>query len=493
MPQWLHAISANVRAVFASVTFHFMLRYVLGLSIAVFVVMVALYATSSHRYYETSEAAIEHELATLVTRFNRDGRLGDVQFQHRLTDGDRLHYLLVDAEGHKVDGDLAEWPHNLLQSWWDLKQRTLFIDSSVNDPQPLGKVHEFDDGHRLLVVRNYNGVLLIERYISGIMVRSMVVTIMLGMLSGLVVAARSVRGLGRINDSIAQIIAGNLSERIPVADSRGDYKLLAMHFNQLLDRIQALMEGMRQVTDNVAHDLRTPLTRIRNHLAGLQQMVEPSMRDTVHNLLHEADSLLVTFNALLRIAQVESGQRRSEFRCMDLQVILADLVELYEPLAMEKQQSLVAQIPGTLQVVGDRDLLFQAFANLLDNAIKYTPREGSIRLRSWRREDGGAVVELTDTGEGIPQADREKVFRRFYRVEASRGTQPGNGLGLSLVKAVVSLHRAQIDLDDGAPGLVVRISLPAVSHQTTPHMTPQAKPPTTSSPSQPVTRSTANG
>lgn len=178
---------------------------------------------------------------------------------------------------------------------------------------------------------------------------------------------------------------------------------------------------------------------------------------------------------------------------MDLQVILADLVELYEPLAMEKQQSLVAQIPGTLQVVGDRDLLFQAFANLLDNAIKYTPREGSIRLRSWRREDGGAVVELTDTGEGIPQADREKVFRRFYRVEASRGTQPGNGLGLSLVKAVVSLHRAQIDLDDGAPGLVVRISLPAVSHQTTPHMTPQAKPPTTSSPSQPVTRSTANG
>lgn len=488
MPQWLRAITANVRAVFASVTFQFMLRYALGLSIAVFLVMITLYASSAHRYYETSEASIEAELETLVARFNRDGRLGDFQFQHRPSDGDGLHYLLVDAAGRKVDGDLAEWPDNLLQSWWDLKQRTLFTDSSADDPQPLGKMHEFADGHRLLVVRNYNSVLAVERYISGIMVRSMIVTIVLGMLGGLVVTARSVRSLGRINESISRIISGNLSERIPVADSRGDYKLLSTHFNQLLDRIQALMEGMRQVTDNVAHDLRTPLTRIRNHLAGLQQTVDPSMRDTVHSLLHEADSLLATFNALLRIAQVESGQRRSEFRCVDLQVILADLVELYEPLAMEKQQSLVAQIPGTLHVVGDRDLLFQAFANLLDNAIKYTPPEGSIRLRSWRLEEGGAVVELTDTGEGIPQADREKVFRRFYRVEASRGAQPGNGLGLSLVKAVVSLHRAHIELDDGAPGLVVRISLPAmppIAARPTPQPAPHA--------AQQVTRSTANG
>jgi signal transduction histidine kinase len=148
---------------------------------------------------------------------------------------------------------------------------------------------------------------------------------------------------------------------------------------------------------------------------------------------------------------------------VDLRVILADLVELYEPLAVEKRQSVVAQIPDVLEVVGDRDLLFQAFANLLDNAIKYTPADGSIQVRAWRDPDGAAVVELTDSGEGIPDDDRDKVFRRFYRVETSRSAHPGNGLGLSLVKAVVSLHRADIALGDGAPGLVVTVRLPSCS------------------------------
>jgi signal transduction histidine kinase len=472
MPLWLNAVFSNLRAVFASLAFRFMLRYVVGLSIAVFLVMITLYASNSYRFYAQNEKLIASELQRLVERFEHDGNLERVELSRDPTGTVSLHYLLVAADGRKVAGDIDEWPQDMLRSWWDLKQRTQFIGSPSPHPLIMGQSHELANGQRLLIARSYDEILLIERVISGFMVRSVFITIVLGLLGGLVMAARSVRSLGRINKSITRIISGNLSERIPVADSRGDYKLLAMHFNQLLDRIQSLMDGMRQVTDNVAHDLRTPLTRIRNHLASLQQTVEPPTRDTVHSLLHEADSLLATFNALLRIAQVESGQRRSEFRCVDLQVILADLVELYEPLAMEKQQSLVAQIPGTLHVVGDRDLLFQAFANLLDNAIKYTPPEGSIRLRSWLAEEGGAVVELADTGEGIPSADREKVFRRFYRVEASRGAQPGNGLGLSLVKAVVSLHRAHIALDDGAPGLVVRICLP---------------------PAPPVTRSVVNG
>ena len=458
MPNWLCAVLGNLRAVFASLAFRFMLRFAIALSVAVFLVMIALYASGSYRFYSQNEQAITRELNALAARFERDGRLGNIRLDHDVTN---LHYLLVDAKGRKVAGDLDAWPHDMLRSWWDLKQRTQFIGKPTGSPLVLGQSRDLPGGHRLLVARAYDDILIIERVISDFMVRSMVITIVLGTLSALVMAARSMRSIGRINESISRIISGNLSERIPVADSRGDYKALTLHFNQLLDRIQALMEGMRQVTDNVAHDLRTPLTRIRNHLASLQQMVEPPTRDTVHSLLHEADSLLATFNALLRIAQVESGQRRSEFRCVDLQVILADLIELYEPLAMEKQQALVASIPGMLPVVGDRDLLFQAFANLLDNAIKYTPAEGSIRLRSWRGEDGRSVVELADTGEGIPEADREKVFRRFYRVEASRGTQPGNGLGLSLVKAVVSLHRAQIELADSAPGLVVRITLPA--------------------------------
>lgn len=460
MTQSSTGLLANVRAVFASLTFRFVLRFAIGLSLAVFLVMIALYGWGSYRFYAQNEHLVGRYLDDLSARFVHDGHLGDVHFEPDGTIG-RMRYLLVDAEGRKVQGDFDEWPRDMLHSWWDLKQRTRFTGQATGVPLILGKARNLPGGYRLLVARSYDEILVMERVINDFMVRSMIVTIVLGALSGLVMATRSLRSISRINESISRIISGNLSERIPVAHSRGDYRALVMHFNQLLDRIQALMEGMRQVTDNVAHDLRTPLTRIRNHLASLQQTVEPPTRDTVHSLLHEADSLLATFNALLRIAQVESGQRRSGFRCVDLQVILADLIELYEPLAMEKQQALVANIPGMLPVVGDRDLLFQAFANLLDNAIKYTPAEGSIRLRSWQAEDGRSVVELADTGEGIPEADREKVFRRFYRVEVSRGTQPGNGLGLSLVKAVVSLHRAQIELADGAPGLVVRITLPA--------------------------------
>lgn len=488
MSSRLRTASGNVRAVFASLAFRFMLRYVLGLSAAVFCVMAVLYASYSYRYYTENETLLSQQLTELAARYRSDGHLHHVQLPSDPIGEASLRYLLVDANGRKLAGDAQAWPADMLRSWFDLKQRTHFVNIRSEQPLILGKYRDLPDGNRLLVLRSYDDILTMERLIGGVMVRCVIVTILLGISGGVVVAARSVRSLARINDAIAGIIAGNLSERIPIADSRGDYKLLSMHFNQLLDRIQALMESLRQVTDNVAHDLRTPLTRIRNHLASLQQTVEPPIRDTVHSLLQEADSLLATFNALLRIAQVESGQRRSEFRCVDLQVILADLVELYEPLAMEKQQSLVAKIPGTLYVVGDRDLLFQAFANLLDNAIKYTPPEGSIRLCSWQTEEGGAVVELIDSGEGIPVADREKVFRRFYRVEASRGAQPGNGLGLSLVKAVVSLHRAHIALEDGAPGLVVRICLPPVP----PRILASPVSPTTHS-SQSVTRSAASG
>lgn len=460
MPDCRVSWLATLRMAFASLTFRFMLRYVIGLSGVVFLVMVALYASYSYNYFADSEKLIESQLNELADRYERTGSLGQVELSSNSLLGSATHYLLVDAQGHKVAGNIDVWPTGLLNSWIQVQRAGPLKGFSPETAIQLGLARELPSGYRLLVVRDYTAILAIERIIGVVMARIMLATVFLGALGGLVVAGRSMHSVLQINQSITRIISGDLSERIPVTESRGDFRLLTLHFNQLLDRLQTLIESMRQVTDNIAHDLRTPLTRIRNHLAELQKDAPPPMSDTVHTLLVEADALLVTFNALLRIAQVESGQRRSGFRSVDLQVILADLVELYEPLASEKRQSIIARIDEPLPLQGDRDLLFQAFANLLDNAIKYTPLDGVIRLRAWCESDGWIAVELVDSGSGIPDADREKVFRRFYRVEASRGTHPGNGLGLSLVKAVMSLHQAQISLGDGAPGLAVLVRLP---------------------------------
>ena len=464
VPLRSNSLLDNLRMTFASFAFRFMLKYVVILGAAVFAVMLSLYASYSYRYFSENEALIGAQLDELSSRFEKDGVLGEVHLPNKSLFEGENYYLLVDTQGHKVAGNLEVWPEALLADWAAVMRKAWL--GGNNEPASsvmLGSVRNLSGGYRLLVARDYHSVFFIESIIGGVMVRSMLITIMLGALGGIAVGARSVRNVNRINEAITEIISGE-SQRIPVAEMHGDFRMLAIHFNQLLDQIQALVMGMRQVTDNVAHDLRTPLTRIRNHLASLQQAVSDGPgREIVQTLLIEADGLMATFNALLRIAQVESGQRRSGFRIVDLQLILADLVELYEPLAVEKRQSVVAQMPETVEVMGDRDLLFQAFANLLDNAIKYTPAEGSIRVRVWRDSDDVAVVEISDSGAGISDEDRDKVFRRFYRVETSRSTHPGNGLGLSLVKAVVSLHRANITLSDGAPGLVVTVRLPVRS------------------------------
>jgi signal transduction histidine kinase len=263
-----------------------------------------------------------------------------------------------------------------------------------------------------------------------------------------------------VNRTSERVMAGNLSDRVPLNGTSDEFDQLATNLNRMLDQIERLMTAMREVTDDVAHDLKTPLARMRARLElALIGPADASLQnEAIRSAIDEADRLLATFNALLSIAELESGARRDQTEALDLSDLARSAAELYEPVVEEKGFVLTLATEPGVRIYGSRHLLSQALANLLDNALKYGGG-GEIQIRVLRGE-GRAVLEVTDRGQGIPEADRENVFERFVRLEPSRST-PGNGLGLSLVRAVVRRHQGTVELADNQPGLRVRLEFPA--------------------------------
>lgn len=259
-----------------------------------------------------------------------------------------------------------------------------------------------------------------------------------------------------------QIIAtSDLSRRIPLDARWDDLSKLSSTLNTMLGEIEQLVDGIRTVSDNIAHDLRHPLTRLRNHMEDMRRHTAPEHNPELHleltDLIAECDALLTTFQALLRISNIESGKRHTGFRPIDLVKLMQDVIELYEPVAAEK--SIALQFTSArADVIGDKDLLFQAFTNLIDNAIKYTPAQGRIDVEMSSLGNGARVI-IRDSGQGVSDEHKQRVFRRFYRVDHSRRTH-GSGLGLSLVAAIIKLHHGHIQLHDNMPsGLTVTVTL----------------------------------
>jgi hypothetical protein len=277
--------------------------------------------------------------------------------------------------------------------------------------------------------------------------------LLLGLIGGGLISRNMLARLDSINRTSKEIIAGDLSRRVPLSGNQDEFDTLAENLNRMLDRIERLMSGVREVTDSVAHDLRTPLNRLRNRLEltlrhRKQQGV--SQRD-LEAAVEETDRLIATFNALLLIAEADAGVAREAMAPVDVTSVARDATDLYAPVAEEKGVDLVASCGSAAWIDGNRSLVAQALVNLVDNAIKYTPKGGQVSI-AVTEEGDSTLVTVADSGPGIPESERTRVLERFVRLEASRHS-PGTGLGLSLVAAVARLHDARLLLEDNRPGL----------------------------------------
>jgi signal transduction histidine kinase len=446
-----------------SSTFRLALLYMLLFSTSVLVLLGFIYwSTVSYISAQTDET-IDIEILDLTERYRNAGLAGLTQLlSERLSrrPAGASVYLLTDKDLSPLVGNLDRWPLGAeIQSGW-LEFMLENAGDSTATHRARARVFRLSGGFILLVGRDIHDLEVTKHRIVATLLWGLGIMLVLGGIGSVMMGRSTLRRIEAINETCREIMSGDLSRRVPSRNTGDDFDVLADNLNNMLSQIESLMESVRQVSDNIAHDLRTPLARLRNRLEELSLDVKQpdASRVTLEQALEEADGLLNTFNALLRIARIESHESSTDFAPIDINELVRDVMELYEPLAEEKGLRLSAELAARPVFTGDRDLLFQAIANLLDNAIKYTPAHGEIRC-SLLPDDGGARLLLSDNGPGIPADQRDKVFQRFFRLEQSR-TTPGNGLGMSLVQAVMQLHHLTIELQDNRPGLKVIIRFP---------------------------------
>ena len=442
-----------------SSTFRLALLYMLLFSTSVLMLLGFIYwSTVSYISAQTDE------ILDLTERYRNAGLSGLTQLlSERLSrrPAGASVYLLTDKDLAPLVGNLDRWPlgADIKNGWLEFTLENAG-GTDTSEHQARARVFRLSGGFILLVGRDIHDLEITKRRIIATLLWGLAIMLVLGGIGSVMMGRSTLRRIEAINETSREIMSGDLSRRVPSRNTGDDFDVLADNLNNMLNQIESLMESVRRVSDNIAHDLRTPLARLRNRLEELSLDVEQSdnRRATVEQALEEADGLLNTFNALLRIARIESHDTRAGFADIDIAALVGDVVELYEPLAEEKRLRLATSLDVRPVFEGDRDLLFQALANLLDNAIKYAPPRSEISCRLEAADDGARLV-LSDKGPGIPASQRDNVFQRFFRLEQSR-TTPGNGLGMSLVQAVMQLHHLRLELHDNEPGLKVVIAFP---------------------------------
>lgn len=436
-------------------TFLITLRYMVLFFVSV-TILIGFVNWSLSRY---AEREIDRDVAIDVSRLAKITSIRGVRvmieaIQVRSTaelQGDNL-YLVANANFQPIAGNLGAWPELSPK-----EDGVVTFEHTTPDGRTVparGRVFIPDPNARVLVALKSRAVEQLSILFDRALFWGLGITLALSLVGGLLMSDDVLRRVNEINRTTRRIMKGDLTQRIATRGTRDEFDELGDSLNAMLDQIETLMISMQHISDNIAHDLRTPLTRLRNRLEKLLQISDPDQAENIGSCIDDADKLLSTFASLMSIARIESGSYEANVQEFSLADLIRDACELYQAVAEERSITLDTNFASSSTIAGDRNLIFQAITNLLDNAIKYTHSGGRVEVSLTNGD--GIVLRVSDNGPGIPPDMREKVLQRFFRLDKSR-TKPGSGLGLSLVNAIAIRHRARLVLKDNNPGLTVEM------------------------------------
>jgi signal transduction histidine kinase len=446
-----------------TVAFRLALSYALLAICSMSVISAAFYFGTVGVLARSTDAKLQSLSKRLAEHFENRGEDGLRQeIQQLLVDGieqDTEVYLLVAPDGRRTVGNIFGWtkasaPPDALTNLAVMRNGRPSLSRLLPRLLP--------DGSILVVGRDLQDQREIEQLVWRALLAGGAVALLLAVGGALLFRRQLEHRVGAIRRTALEIEAGDLSRRIPISDVGDEFARLSRDINRMLDRIEHLMDGVRHVSNAIAHDLRTPLGRIRSRLEEAlcpgDSNSTAQLADTARFAIEQVDDLIQMLDRLLQIAEAESGARRQSFAPVPLASVVSDVVELYDAAAEEEGITLVSDIEGWPIALGDKNLLTSALANLIDNALKYAGSGSTVQVRAIEERDTVAVV-VQDDGPGIPATERARVVDRFYRLDQSRSL-PGNGLGLSIVTAIASLHWGELDLAGASPGLIARVVLP---------------------------------
>lgn len=443
---------------------------------AIYIAVFSIFAVSFVLYISYSANVLLNDqiratIAAEIRGLAEQGRTGGIAAIFQTIEA-RSHqpgaslYLITDVNGRILTGNISQVPADIFERS-GIGPITVTYERNIGEGSrhvAMVQVLRLPGGFWMLVGRDIGEHEQFREIIGRALAWAAALMIGLAVLSWFFVSRRVLKRIDSVSDTSRRIVAGDLSGRLEVTGTGDEFDRLAESLNAMLARIEHLLYGLKDVSDNIAHDLKTPLTRLRSRVEGV--LAGPAdidtYRDALESTIEESDHLIKTFNALLMIARTEAGSADGAMSEVEAGAIVRDVAELYEPVAEEEGGDLTVSVSEPITLKASRELLGQALANLIDNALKYAKGDAGRPLKivvSSAREGSDLVLRVADNGVGVPEADRERVLQRFVRLEASR-SQSGSGLGLSLVAAVARLHHGTIELGDNHPGLVVTIRLP---------------------------------
>lgn len=443
-----------------SAAYRIALVYALGFAVAILLLGIAVTLVAHAAFMHQLEAQIIEDSGALVAEYQQEGHEGlnfAIGEREAGNTTNELLYAVYARDGRHIAGGLhANRPP---RGWSDLD----FQDRLEGPDVARAWAVDLSDGTRLVVGADWSVVERVDHMLGGIFLAAFAVVLLISMTGAVLLGAYLRHRLSAISSAADSIMAGDIKRRVPESRRRDEFDALARSLNQMLDRITALLENLRQLSGDIAHDLRTPLARLRNHLEeSLEESGDPArQRDRLSSALEQTDKVLSLFAAILRISEIEGGRRRASFRSVDLTALAQEICETYAPAVEEGGRVLRSDIAHGVHVQGDSELLAQAIINLLDNAQAHTPAGTRIQF-VLERESGSACILVRDDGPGVPAQALDSIFRRFVRLDPGRST-PGHGLGLNMVAAIITMHDGRLTVGDNVPGLKIGFTLPSAT------------------------------